>query len=110
LNCCATLCQRIPFRMGLKEHVSEFSLSSSDSLLQYWGAVRTQPRFSPATMNRNIGSECVLGITVSTCSTVHLRSTRIALVYNSKRSYVDCNVASSDNYWEILFSGFIQNK
>jgi hypothetical protein len=62
LNCCATLCQSLPFRMGLKEHVSEFSLSSSDSLLHCCGAVRTQPRFSPATMNRNIESECVLSL------------------------------------------------
>jgi hypothetical protein len=47
LKCCATLCQRIPFRMGLKENVSELSLSSSDSLLQCCGAVRTEPSFSP---------------------------------------------------------------
>jgi hypothetical protein len=47
LKCCATLCLRIPFRMRRKEHLSELSLSSSDSLLQCCGAVRTQPRFSP---------------------------------------------------------------
>jgi hypothetical protein len=36
-----------PLRMGRKEHLSELSLSSSDSLVQCCGAVRTQPRFSP---------------------------------------------------------------
>jgi hypothetical protein len=46
LKCCATLCQWIPLRMGLKEHVFELSLSSSDSLLQCCWAVRTQPRFN----------------------------------------------------------------
>jgi hypothetical protein len=52
------LCQWIPLRTGLKEHVSELGLSSFDSLLQCCGAVRNQPLFSPSTMNR----ACVLGI------------------------------------------------
>jgi hypothetical protein len=52
LKCCATLCKWIPLRTGLQEHVSEMSLCSRDS-----------PPFSSATMNRNTGSECVVGIT-----------------------------------------------
>jgi hypothetical protein len=32
-----------PFRMGLKEGVSDLSLGSSDSLLQYWGLFGFSP-------------------------------------------------------------------
>jgi hypothetical protein len=54
------------------QHVSELSLGSSDSLLQCCGALRTQPRFSPATLNRNTGSGCALGSNILSITVIQL--------------------------------------
>jgi hypothetical protein len=61
LKCCAALCHCIPLRVGPEEQAPVLGLGSSAALLQCRGAVRTQPRSSPATLHRNIESACVLG-------------------------------------------------